>query len=184
MRTRPLRTLAAVLALVLSAAACSSSSKSSTGSSATTTTQSSTTTPKNFQLTTDSGQVSLSLSGQLPPGWPSGFPVPTGATPAGSGSLVGSSQGALVAVYSTSASGSDTFDFYRNNSSLTVKNPRSLGIGSAFVGNMGLGGSYSGSVTITALGGSGTYVVVVLTNSGASSSTTTTGSSETTTSST
>ena len=79
----------AIFAIVLMAA-CGSSSKSSSSTT--------TTVPRNFNVETPNGQVSLSLDGQLPPNWPSSFPVPSGATPAGSGSLVKAGSGALIGV--------------------------------------------------------------------------------------
>ena len=154
----------AVLAIAL-LAACGSSSKSS---STTTTTVSG----KNIAVQTPDGQVSLSLDGQLPPNWPAGFPVPSGATPAGSGSLVNGDTGVLVGVYTTTQPPADAFDFYKNNASLTVTNPKSIGTGDAYVGTLDLSGSYTGNVTVVATG-SGTHIVVTL-KSGSSNATTTT----------
>jgi hypothetical protein len=116
-----------LLGCLVAAAGCSSSS-SSTASPATTAASPATTTaspaPKitarNFQVSTPNGQVSLSLDGQLPPDWPSQFPVPAGAKAAGSGSLGGSSSATLVAAYTTSQAASDAFAFYTGNSKLTT----------------------------------------------------------------
>jgi hypothetical protein len=111
---------------------------------------------------TSSGQVSLSLTGQLPPNWPSDFPIPPGAKADGSGSFVNGGSGALVGVYTTSESPTDAFNFYKTNSSLTVTSSNSAGAGSAFAGHVNLGGQYpGGNVTIVSLSGS-TYIVVVL----------------------
>jgi hypothetical protein len=156
-----MRIRAAVLALtavlVLGLAACSSSSKS--GSSGSNRTQ---TTTKGFQVETPDGQVSLSLNGQLPPNWPSSFPIPDGATVAGSGSLANDQSGALVGVYTTSESPTDTYNFYKSNSSLTVTSSKSAGGNNAFLGSVKLGGGYpGGSVTVAALSGS-TYIVIIL----------------------
>ena len=90
-------TVGLLLGCLVAAAGCSSSSSSSTAGPATTAASPATTTAsptpkiwaKNFQVSTPNGQVSLSLDGQLPPNWPSQFPVPAGAKAAGSGSLGG-----------------------------------------------------------------------------------------------
>ncbi len=159
-----------LLGCLMAAAGCSSSS-SSTASPATTAASPATTTasptPKvtarNFQVSTPSGQVSLSLDGQLPPNWPSQFPVPAGAKAAGSGSLGGSSSATLVAVYATSQSGSDAFAFYRDNSKLTTSDQRSAGSGAHYVGRAKITAPYTGSVTVVSHSGT-TYIVIVLTN--------------------
>ena len=162
MRMRPVLALAALAIVLL--AACGSSSKS--GSATTTTSL------KNVAVETPDGQVSLSLDGHLPPNWPAGFPVPTGAAPAGSGSLVNGGSGLLIGVYSTTQPPADAFNFYKTNASLTVSNASSVGSGDKFVGMLELSGSYSGNVTVVAAGGQ-TYIVVTLT-SGSSTTTTTT----------
>ena len=82
--------LALIAVLVLGLAACSSSSKSSSNSSNKNSTN-------GVHVETPDGQVSLSLNGQLPPNWPSSFPVPNGAKAAGSGSLVNGSSGTMIA---------------------------------------------------------------------------------------
>ena len=169
-----MRIRAAVLALtavlVLGLAACSSSSKSSSKNSNNST--------NGLHVETPSGQVSLSLNGQLPPNWPSSFPVPNGAKVAGSGSLVNGEAGAMVAVYTTSESPSDTYNFYKSNSSLTITSSKSAGGNNAFLGSVKLGGQYPGSsVTVAALSGS-TYIVIVLKPA---STTTTTASTTTST---
>jgi hypothetical protein len=133
---------------------CSSSHSSSSSTS--------TSSPgRSFSVNTPEGSVSVSLDGQLPPGWPSAFPVPSGATPAGSGSIGGSNQSHMVAVFNASGSGQAAFDFYKNNSALTVSNAKSAGTGSGFVGRMNVTGTYSGSVTVTQYSGK-TYIVVYL----------------------
>jgi hypothetical protein len=93
-------------------------------------------TAKNFQVSTPNGQVSLSLDGQLPPNWPSQFPVPSGAKVAGSGSLGGSSSAVLVAAYTTSESPSDAFAFYKDNSKLTTPGQRSVGAGAHYAASL------------------------------------------------
>lgn len=108
--------------------------------------------------------MSLSLDGKLPPDWPSGFPVPSGAKVAGSGSVTGSSSGTHVAAYTTSQSPSDVFAFYKNNSQLTTSGERSVGAGSAFVGRMKITKPYTGSVTVVSHDTT-TYFVIVLTGS-------------------
>ena len=167
-----------LLGCLVAAAGCSSSS-SSTASLATTPASAATTpaspattkasptpriTAKNFQVSTPNGQVSLSLDGQLPPNWPSQFPVPSGAEVAGSGSLGGSSSPVLVAVYTTSGSPSDAFAFYRDNSKLTTSGERSVGAGANYAGRAKITAPYTGSVTVVSHSGT-TYIVIVLTSS-------------------
>jgi len=160
---------------LVAAAGCSSSS-SSTASPATTAASPATTatspapasTAKNFQVSTPNGQVSLSLDGQLPPNWPSQFPVPPGAKAAGSGSLGGSSSATLVGAYTTSESASDAFAFYKNNSKLTASDQKSAGAGAHYVGRAKITAPYTGSVTVVSHSGT-TYIVIVLTNAPRSS---------------
>jgi hypothetical protein len=73
MRTRPIACLALIAVLVAGvAAACGNDSSSST----TTEKKTTTTAAKSFQVSVPDGQVSLSLDGKLPQGWPSSFPLP------------------------------------------------------------------------------------------------------------
>ena len=165
-----------LLGCLVAAAGCSSSS-SSTASPATTAASPATTTvsptPKitarNFQVSTPNGQVSLSLDGQLPPNWPSQFPVPPGAKVAGSGSLGGSSSATLVAAYTTSGSPPDAFAFYTDNPKLTTSGQRSAGAGARYVGRAKITAPYTGSVTVVSHSGT-TYIVIVLTSSRSSPS--------------
>jgi hypothetical protein len=105
--------------------------------------------------------VSVSLDGQLPPNWPSEFPIPPRATVAGSGSLGGSASTGHVAVYSTPTSGPDVFSYYTSNSSLTTTGAKSVGAGSAYVGSLKVTAPYTGSVTVAGRSDA-TYLVVVL----------------------
>lgn len=170
-------TVGLLLGCLVAAAGCSSSSSSSTAGPATTAASPATTTAsptpkitaKNFQVSTPNGQVSLSLDGQLPPNWPSQFPVPAGAKAAGSGSLGGSSSATLVAAYTTSGSAPDAFAFYKDNSKLTTSGQRSLGTGAHYVGRAKITAPYTGSVTVVSHSGT-TYIVIVLTSSPGSSS--------------
>ena len=165
-----------LLGCLVAAAGCSSSS-SSTASPATTAASPATTgasptatsTAKNFQVSTPNGQVSLSLDGQLPPNWPSQFPVPPAAKVAGSGSLGGSSSATLVAAYTTSQSPSDAFAFYTDNPKLTTSGQRSVGTGAHYVGRAKITAPYTGSVTVVSHSGT-TYIVIVLTSSRSSPS--------------
>ena len=172
-------TVVTVLGLGAVSTACSSSSDSS---AATTTTAKSSngTVPKSFSVSVPEGEVSLSLDGQLPPNWPSSFPVPDGAEPAGSGSLAKSESGVQVGVFSTSQSGKDAFAFYSGDSALSPSNVKSTGIGSAFVGTLTLGGSYEGTVWVGGYDGT-TYIVVVLTGSSGAGGTSNTSASTTST---
>jgi len=162
-RARVPAVVVAVAVASLGLAGCTSSSKAS----------STTTTAPNRSLTVDTpdGTATLSLDGKLPPNWPSDFPVPTGATPAGSGSIANADNSRQVAVFQSSESGPDAFNFYKNSTTLQVSNARSVGAGNAFVGRLQVSGAQSGSVTVTELNGQ-TTIVIHLT--GATPSTTTT----------
>jgi hypothetical protein len=150
--------LAAVVAVAgLAVAGCSSSPRA--GSSSTTTTPN-----RSFTIETPEGTLSLSLDGQLPPHWPSDFPVPPGATPAGSGSIGNETTAHMIGVFQTTASGQDTFNFYRNSSSLTVSNPKTVGVGNSFVGRLEFSGTHHGSVTVADVNGE-THIVVYLNTS-------------------
>ncbi len=164
------------VALVLPLAGCSSSSKSASTTSTTSTTSGS---DKSFEVTTADGQVSLSLDGNLPPGWPTTFPVPDGASPAGSGSLVKDGSGKLVGVFTGSMTPQDAFDFYKSSSAYTVDESQSLGAGSAYVGTVKISGTYTGRVTVLSKGGSTTIVIVIA--AGSDATTNGTGSSGTAT---
>jgi hypothetical protein len=166
--------VSAVVCVAVLFTACSSSSKSSSSDSGNKKTDT-TVSGKNFDVKTDQGTVSLSLDGQLPPGWPSSFPVPSGATPAGSGSLANASQGVMVAVYTTSEAAADVYNFYKTNPDLTIGDSGSVGGDSTYVGTLQLKGNYTGNITITAVSGS-TRIIIILT-----SATTSTSSHSTTT---
>ena len=123
-----------------------------------------------LDVETPDGQVSLALNGKLPPGWPSDFPIPKGASPAGSGSLVNSEKGVRIGVYTTSKPPADAFDFYKSNDALNVTASASAGTGDKYVGTIQFDGSPPGNVTIVS-SGENTYIVVTLETE--SSSTTT-----------
>jgi hypothetical protein len=155
--------LVLVVAVTLGVAACGSSSSSTTTTSASPTSGS-------VNVATPDGQVSLSLNGQLLPGWPANFPIPPGATPSGSGSLGNSQQTGMIGVYSSTMTPQDAFNFYVNDPNLTTSNKKTIGVGSAFVGSLSLSGSYTGSVTVSNVGSSGTLIVIHLATGGAASS--------------
>ncbi len=111
----------------------------------------------------------MSLDGKLPPNWPSAFPVPSGATPAGSGSLGGGATTGLVGVYSTSMPAADAFSYYTSSSSLKTTDAKSIGGGAAFIGSAKVTTPYNGSVTVVGRSDT-TYIVVVLKLPGASPS--------------
>ena len=155
-----------LIAAATGVAACSSSGSSSKSKSTTTTAA------RTYSLSTSEGEVTVSLDGELPSGWPSGFPVPSGAKPAGSGSVAGKSDGVMVAVYTlSSGSTQDVYNFYKSNSALTVDKSSSAGGTNAFVGSVTFSGTYSGSVTIGSIGSANGFVVV-LDSAGTSGSTT------------
>ena len=90
---------------------------------------------KNFQVSTPTGQLSLSLDGKLPPDWPSQFPVPSGAIVAGSWALrVVRIPRTLVAAYTTAGPPSGALAFYKGNSKLTTSGEKSVSSGSATSG--------------------------------------------------
>ena len=113
-----------------------------------------------FHVATPNGEVSVSLSGQLPPNWPAEFPLPNGAKPVGSGSL-GNGSTHMVAVYEVKTSGRETISFYQSNSQLKTSNEKSVGIGSFYVGTLQINEPYNGSITVASHEGT-TYLVVVI----------------------
>ena len=168
--------LAVVVAtLVVAMAGCSSSSKSA---STTTTSTSTTAGNKSFEVTTADGQVSLSLDGNLPPGWPQTFPVPDGASPAGSGSLVKGESGKLVAVFTSTGTPQDAYTFYRDSTAITVDDSSAGGIGPAYLGTVKFSGSSTGRVTVLSKGGA-TTIVIVLDSGSTDTGSSDTGSSDT-----
>ena len=164
-------TVALAAALLVPISACSSKSKTTTTAAESN---------KTFEVITTDGQISVSLHGNLPPGWPSGFSLPGGAVPAGSGSLTNSSAGKQVAVFTTSASPSDTFAFYETDPGLTVDRSQSASVGPAYIGSVAVTGTYTGRVTVLSKGGSTSIVILLDATTGGSSSggsTNTTGTS-------
>ena len=158
-----------LLGCLVAAAGCSSSSSPTASPATTKASPTATSTAKNFQVSTPNGQVSLSLDGQLPPNWPSQFPVPSGAKAAGSGSLGGSSSATLVAAYTTEEPAPDAFAFYTDNPKLTTSGQKTAGAGAGYVGRAKITAPYTGSVTVVSHSGT-TYIVIVLTSSPRASS--------------
>jgi hypothetical protein len=169
--TRRLTLVVAGLALLAGVAACSDSDDSADSTT--------TTANRGFEVQTPEGQVSLSLSGNLPPNWPDDFPVPSGAEPAGSGSLGDSSQTGLVGVYSSSQNPQDVYNFYQDDADLQVDSASSVGSGSAYLGTVGFSGEWSGYVVVLPYD-EGALMVVLLSQGSPGTtlagSTTTTGS--------
>lgn len=157
MRTRIVM-VACCVALLIGAAACSSDDDSSSKNTTTTAN-------RGFEVQTPDGQVSLSLSGQLPPNWPDDFPVPEGAEPAGSGSLGGSTSTSLVGVYSSSESPQDSYTFYRSGAGLSVTDSSSVGSGSAYLGTVQFSGDFGGWVVTLPYNDGGSLIVVYLSQS-------------------
>jgi hypothetical protein len=162
-----IRGLLSSVAVVLAVAVLAGCGGDDNDSASTTTT----TSGKSLQVETPDGQVSLSLTGDLPPNWPTSFPTPEGATPAGSGSLVNSTAGTLIGVYTTDQSASDAFDYYKTNTSLDVTSSSSAGVGTAYVGTVKLGGTYDGSSVVVAGANDTTYIVITIKPSSGGSST-------------
>ncbi len=169
---RALCTVALSAGVLFAGTACSSSS---TPEAATTTTSAS---KKSFEVTSEEGQISVSLDGKLPPGWPSSFPVPSTATPAGSGSLGGSSSTYMVGVYTSTGSPEDAYGFYTSQPSLTVESKSAIGSGDRYLATVKFSGAGTGRITILPRNGQ-TFIVVVL-ETGASGSTGTTGTAKAT----
>jgi hypothetical protein len=161
--TRKLARVAALAALIGAVAVGCSSNDSNKSSSTTTTSRSN---RKSFQVTTPDGQASLSLDGQLPPGWPSGFPVAPNTKKAGSGSLGNTSKTVLIGVYSATSKPEDVFNYYKSSNAYTVNSSNSAGAGSAFVGTVEFSGAYTGNTTVVSNQGT-TYVIVSLETGGA-----------------
>jgi hypothetical protein len=165
--------LASLGALVASIAVVASGALGACGgddsnSSTTTTTAS----LKNFTVTLPSGQASLSLTGELPPNWPSGFPLPPDTTAAGSGSVGGSSTTQNVAVFKSSRPPKEVYDFYVNNDALHVSDQSAGGVGSTYAGQLKFSGDFQGSLAVVGRGNT-TYLVVQLESAGAATTTTT-----------
>ncbi len=86
--------------------------------------------------------------------------------------IADSTAGQLVAVYSTTQSGEDAFDFYAGQTSLQPSEEKRIG-NTSFLGTMKIASPEPGSITVTEVSGT-TYIVVVLSTSGRSTSTTVT----------
>jgi hypothetical protein len=166
--TRKFAGVAAAALLIGTVAVGCSSDDSNKSSSSTTTSKSN---RKSFQVTTPDGQASLSLDGQLPSGWPSGFPVAPNTKKAGSGSLGNTNKTVLIGVYSATSKPDDVFNFYKSNSAYTVDSSNSVGAGSAFVGTVEFSGAYTGNTTVVSNQGT-TYVIVSLETGGAGTTST------------
>lgn len=176
---------AALACLVLAGAACSSNDTAATttaaGEAASTTSGS---LPQSFQVATSDGQVSLSLDGKLPPGWPGDFPVPDSAEPAGSGSLGTSADSTVrVGVYTASESGDAVLDFYSNDPDLVTTGRKAAGLGENFAGHIELTSPYTGTVTVVSRQGK-SYLVVTLKGEQPTSTPSTTGAGATSTTTT
>lgn len=175
MRKPVMAALITVTVVALAASACSSDSSSDSTTTTAKDTSSVSSSGDGFNISTPEGEVSVSLNGDLPPGWPDGYPLPKGTDAAGSGSLADTSSGVMVGVFTTKESGQDAYDFFTGESSLDPSSESSAGGSSNFLGSMTTGGSFPGSVTVGEFDGS-TYIVVILTNDGKGSSSTTTSS--------
>ena len=169
MTTRKLAGLAVAAALI-GAVAVGCSSDDSNKSSSSTTSKSNN---KSFQVTTPDGQASLSLDGQLPPGWPSGFPVAPNTKKAGSGSLDNTNKTVVIGVFSATSKPDEVFNFYKSSTAYTVDSSNSAGAGSAFVGNVQFSGNYTWNTTVVSNSGT-TYVVMSLESAGAGGTTSST----------
>ena len=88
--------------------------------------------------------------------------MPDGAEPAGSGSLGGSASTNLIGVYSSSDSPQDTYNFYKDNTDLTVTSSSSVGSGSAYLGTVQFTGDFGGWVVTLPYNDGGSLIVAYL----------------------
>jgi hypothetical protein len=115
----------------------------------------------NVEVSTPEGQVSLSLNGKLPPDWPSNTPVPPGARPAGSASLVGNSHGIEAGVYRSRQSPEQVYNYYTSDSSITTTSKSAVGSGSNFVGRVSITAPITANITIVPYQ-HGSLIVIVI----------------------
>jgi hypothetical protein len=101
-----------------------------------------------LQVSTPDGQVSLSRSGDLPPGWPADFPLPSDSKPAGSGSLGGNQQTGMVALYTVKMQPEEAFEYYTTSSRVEHTNERQAGAGTSFAGSIEMTSPYRAVVTV------------------------------------
>lgn len=134
---------------------------------------------KSVEVSTANGQVSVSLNGKLPPNWPSDVPIPPGANPAGSASLVGKANGIMAGVYRSSQSPEEVYNFYASDSSITTTSKVGVGSGSNYVGRVSMSAPVTADVTIVPYQG-GSLIVVAIHGGQGPSTTSTTLSSGTT----
>jgi hypothetical protein len=127
----------------------------------------------NVEVSTPEGQVSLSLNGKLPPNWPSNTPVPPGARPAGSASLVGNAHGIKAGVYRSRQSPEQVYNFYTGDSSITTTSKSAVGSGSNFVGRVSITAPITANITIVPYQHGSLIVIVIPGGHGASTTPTT-----------
>jgi hypothetical protein len=104
----------------------------------------------------------VSLDGRLPPNWPAGTPVPAGATPAGSGSLVGSAHGVMIGVYQSPDAPEKVYAYYTTEPSIHTTSKRAVGSGSVYVGRVKISAPITAGVTILPYSG-GSLIVMAIT---------------------
>jgi hypothetical protein len=125
-----------------------------------------TTVAPTIDVTTPAGVVTVSLDAQLPSGWPAEFPVPSTATPAGTGVLPGAAPTTKIGAFSSSATPDEVFGFYSEQAGLPVASATSAGDGDTFDGTVRIEGDPAGVVTVVGRDG-GAMVVAVLQGDGA-----------------
>jgi hypothetical protein len=135
----------AVLAGLLVLAACNGTGKGKT----------------EIEVSTPEGQVSLSLTGKLPPNWPPDVPVPPGADPAGSASLVGKSNGIKAGVYRSRQSPERVYEYYTTEPSITTTSKAAVGSGSNYVGRVSITAPVAANITIVPYQ-HGSLIVIVI----------------------
>jgi hypothetical protein len=141
--------LAILLALIVIASACSSTPSTSP----------TTTTRHAFTVSTPGGTATLSLNGKLPRGWTRRFPVPPGASPAGSGSLENASHSYVVAVFHVPSSGEEALNYYKRQAPIEMQGVTSTGSGTSFIGSGRFSGQWNGALTI--IGGPHNTLLVI-----------------------
>lgn len=67
----------------------------------------------------------------------------------------------MIAVFETTGSGQDAFNFYRNSTTLKVSEVKTVGVGGAFVGRLHFTDGHSATVTVSDVD-SRTLIVIYL----------------------
>lgn len=126
-------------------------------------------TPKQVEVQTANGQLSLSLNGELPPHWPHDAPVPPGSHTAGSASLVGESHGLMAGVFRNRQSPEEVYSYYTTANSITVQSQSAVGSGNRFAGRVVVTRPVDANVTVVPYQHETLIVIVIPAGRGAPS---------------